>query len=153
MWLFPLPWKSSYDLKSSVFIWYYHTLYVFLNIFSWMTERTFMLFFPMLHPFWNLLHCLFPTKTPLYIYMIILGMGLTTSCGIKWHSILSFIYSESLKSMVQKEYIELQTVRHDIYTIIHVIQFISTGMETWMLHKRQEHGLWRWFWELGWGDE
>ena len=22
-----------------------------------------------------------------------------------------------------------------------------------MLHKRQEHGLWRWFWELGWGDE
>lgn len=74
-----------------------------------------------------------------------------------WHKMTFYVESYLLRKPkiygTEGIHWTTKTVRHGIYTIIHVIQFISTGMETWMLPKRQEHGLWRWFWELGWGDE
>ena len=109
--------------KFNVFSWHYHTLYIFLSIFSRMSEEH-VCYFPQSYASWNLLHCLFPIKTLLHIHSHI-RLVLTIPCGIKQHSILNLIDSESLESGVQKAGTELQKLS-DMPFISHARYGISS---------------------------
>ena len=93
------------------------------------------------------------THTYIYIYSYVRD----GTHHFLWHKITFYTESYLLRKPgiygTEERHWATKTVLSGIYTIVCIIQFISTGTENWMLHKRQKHGLWRWFWRLGWGDE